>query len=149
MSTNLAMLLGRFLVVVQLLPNGWRKIQSFESTAAMMGGAPPQMINGRMFSEQTPLFYYPFPELFLSGSIFFDIALSLLIIVGFRTRTAAGILAAYVCLAMLTYHSDIRNAQDVMAVMRNLPFLGALLILAVTGAGGWSLDARRRNSNTF
>lgn len=140
---SLAWLLGRILVVFALLPNGWRKIVTFDLTAAMMGGAPPTLIDGRLFPAQEPLWYFPFPELFLVGSIAFDLIGALLIIIGYRTRAAAAVLVGYCLLAMTIYHSNITGPQDVMAILRNLPLVGGLMILAAAGAGSWSLDAAR------
>lgn len=138
------MLLARVLIVLSLIPNGIRKIASFEQTAAMMGGAPPTTIDGRLFPAQEPLFYFPFPEVFLAFSLSFDIVGALLVIVGFWLRPAAGFLAVYCVLAMSIYHSDITGGQDVMAILRNLPLVGGLLLLACTGGGSLSLDASLR-----
>lgn len=137
---NAALLLGRILVCMQLIPNGARKLADFALLAAGMGGAQGIVIAGRPFPDQTPLVYFPFPEAFLALSVLFDVAGALLVIVGLRTRSAALLLAGYVLVAMLIYHSGVRGPQDVQAILRNLPFLGALIIIAGLGAGRWSLD---------
>lgn len=138
-ESDSALLLGRLLMVVALLPNGLRKISTFTQTAAGMGGTP-QMINGRLFPDQTPLVTFPAPELFLGISTTFDIVGALLIIVGWQTRAVGALLAGYVLIAMTIFHSDIRNAMDVMQILRNLPLLGGLIILGGVGGGWWSLD---------
>ena len=138
-ESDLALLLGRLFMVVALVPNGLRKISTFTQTAAGMGGTP-QMMNGRLFPDQTPLITFPAPELFLGISVFFDLAGALLIIVGWQTRAVGTLLAGYVLIAMTIFHSDIRNAMDVMHILRNLPLLGGLLILGGVGGGWWSLD---------
>jgi len=149
MKVDLAMLAGRIIVVFQLLPNGLRKIENFELTAAMMGGAPPQMIGGRLFPAQEPLFHFPVPEFFLACSITFDLLLTLFVIVGFCTRSAAAFLMFYIVLAATIYHSDIRGSEDLMALTRILPFLGCLLLIAMVGGGRFTIDgwrARRESS---
>ena len=138
-SVNAGLAAGRLLAVLALFPNGFRKIATFGQTAAGMGGQP-QLIGGRPFPDQIPLFYFPFPELFLGVSIVLDLVGALLIVTGWRTRTVAFVLAGYVILAMTIYHSDIRHAQDLMHILRNLPFVGALLMLAAVGGGHWSMD---------
>ena len=143
---NFALLAGRLLIVLALFPNGARKIATFAQTAAGMGGTP-QIIGDRPFPDQTPLIHFPVPELFLGASILFDLVGALLIVIGWRTREAGLALACYVLAAMTIYHSDIRHAQDAMHLLRNLPFLGGLMLLGAAGGGWWSLDgalARRR-----
>lgn len=142
-----AMLIARVLIVIGLIPNGLRKIVTFDMTANMMGGAPPIMIDGRMFPQQEPLFFFPLPGLFLAAAIVFDILGALLVIAGFKARAVAGFLAFYAAFAMLIYHSDINGPQDVQAILRNLPLVGGLIILAAVGAGRWSVDGwlARRN----
>ena len=142
-----AWLLGRVLIVAALLPNGVRKIATFGLTAAMMGGAPPQMVDGRLFPPQPPLLQFPLPELFLAASLVLDIAGALLLIAGWHTRAVAALLAGYCVLAMAIFHGNIGGPDDVRAILRNLPLVGGLLVLAAAGAGAWSVDAwleRRR-----
>lgn len=142
-----ALLAGRVLAVGGLFPNGLRKIATFAQTAAGMGGSP-QVIGGRPFPDQTPLIHFPVPELFLGASVFFDLVGATMVVLGWRTRGAALLLAGYVALAMTIYHSDIRGPTDLMHLIRNLPFLACLLLIAGAGGGWWSLDgmrARRRH----
>lgn len=136
-----ALLFGRIAAVVALIPNAMRKIATFEETALAMGGEV-QMIAGRPFPDQTPLLLFPVPELFLGASILFDLLGTALIVLGWRTRHVAAFMAFYVFLAMAIYHSEIRHAQDVILLLRNLPFLGSLVMLAALGGGHWSLDGR-------
>jgi putative oxidoreductase len=141
-AADFALLLGRLLVVLQLVPNGLGKIANFAATAGVMGGTlGPQIIDGRRFPVQTPLFHFPAPELFLAASIVLDLAGALAIALGWRARAIAAIVAGYVLLAMTIYHGDIRDARDALMLLRNLPFLGGLLVVAAVGAGGISIDA--------
>ena len=136
----LAMLAGRILVVAALIPNGLRKIATFDVTAAMMGGAPARLIDGRLFPSQVPLFYFPTPGLFLGVSILFDIVGALMILAGWRARSVAAVMAGYCVVAMTIYHSAIVSPDDVRAILRNLPLVGGMLLLAGAGAGAWSVD---------
>lgn len=139
---DVALLFGRFAAIVSLFPNGMRKIATFEPTAAGMGGTV-QNIGGRVFPDQTPLFTFPFPEFFLGASIIFDLLGAFLVLIGWRTRQISALLAGYVVLAMVIFHSDIRGMQDVMQLLRNLPFVGSLVMLAAIGGGYWSVDGLR------
>jgi uncharacterized membrane protein YphA (DoxX/SURF4 family) len=136
------LLFARIFIVIALIPNGIRKIATFGQTSAAMGGTP-QMINGQPFPDQTPLFYFPFPELFLGASVTFDLLGAVLIILGAWTRAVAMFLAGYVLLAIAIYHSDIRHMQDVIYLLRGLAFPGGLLALVYAGGGAWSVDGWR------
>lgn len=142
-EADAALLVGRLLMVLALFPNGLRKIMTFAQTAAGMGGTP-QIIGGRPFPDQTPLIYFPAPEVFLAASVVFDLLGTVLIVLGLRTRVVATFLAGYVIIAMSIFHSDIRHGLDVVQVLRNLPFVGGLIILAGVGGGYWSLDGLRQ-----
>lgn len=146
--TDAALLIGRIFIVIALVPNGFRKIASFAQTAAGMGGTP-QVIDGRTFPDQTPLVYFPVPEFFLGASIIMDLAGAVLILIGFQARLAGFVLAGYVFIAMTIYHSDIRGSMDVIHILRNLPFLGGLLMIGGVGAGWWSLDGRLGRKGSF
>lgn len=148
-ATAAAYLIGRVLIVFALVPNGLRKIAMFGATAAMMGGAAPQMIDGRLFPVQPPLVTFPVPEVFLAASLTLDIVGALLVIAGWRTRLAAAVLSGYVITAMTIFHGNVVSPEDVRQIMRNLPLVGGLLLLAAAGAGAWSVDAwRQRRTST-
>lgn len=142
---NLAMLVGRFIIVFGLIPNGMRKLEHFAQTAAAMGGTP-QIIDGRPFPGVEPLIMFPFPQFFLAFSVCFDIGGAILIILGLASRQVAVVLFCYCLLAMTIYHHDLANAENVMSLMRGLPLVGGLIYIAGAGAGGWSLDAWRHKA---
>ena len=49
-------------------------------------------------------------------------------------------MAGYCVVAMTIYHSAIVSPDDVRAILRNLPLVGGMLLLAGAGAGAWSVD---------
>lgn len=136
-----SLLVARVFIIVAMFPNAARKIATFGPTARGMGGEQ-QLIGGRIFPDQTPLFHFPVPELFLAASTLFDFLGAVLICLGWRTRAVSLFMFGYVVLAMTIYHSDIRHAQDAIVIVRGLAFLGGLLALAAVGGGHWSLDGR-------
>ena len=144
-QTNAALAFGRLLVAVELLPNGISKIVDFHKLALAIGGAP-QFVHGRLFPDQHPLLIFRAPELFLGLSLGLDLAGSVLLIVGYKTRAASCVLLGYVAIAMAIFHSDIRGAEDLQQLLRNLPFIAGLLILSGTGAGALSVDGSLRRS---
>lgn len=137
--SGLAMLIGRFIIVFPLIPNGLRKLGHFDQLAAAIGGTP-QLIDGRPFPGVEPLFYFPWPALFLGASVLMDIVGSLLVIFGVRTRAVALLLTGYCLLAIAIYHYDISDAENVRSLLRNTPLVGGLLFIAGAGGGRWSLE---------
>lgn len=76
------------------------------------------------------------------------IALELLgglaLIVGCQTRTAALALAGFTLVAGFIFHSDFANRMQSILFMKNVAITGGLLAIAATGAGAWSVGARRQ-----
>jgi putative oxidoreductase len=142
LPTNLVLAAGRVLVAVELLPNGLAKIAEFGKLAAAMAGVP-QLIHGRVFPDPPPLITFPLPELFLAASVALDLGGSLALVAGLRVRGVAALLALHVFIAMLIFHSHIQTTQDLQSLLRNLPLLGGMLLLSVSGGGMWGLDGLR------
>jgi putative oxidoreductase len=77
-----------------------------------------------------------------------ELAGGLLIATGFRTRTAALVLAAYLVPVTAVFHNPAGlSGMDAMMqqiqLMKNLAIIGGLLAVATSGARGLSLDAYR------
>lgn len=139
---GLPSLLGRSIIALPLIPNGVGKIQDFVPMAAGMGGVPT-ILHGHPFPGD-PQILFPFPQFFLACSITFDILGGLLIILGFFARPVAAWLAFYCLLAIWIYHSDVGDAENVRNLLRNIPLIGGMLVIAGLGAGPWSVDDWRK-----
>ena len=63
------------------------------------------------------------------------------IIVGYRTRIVALLLAGFTIAAGVIFHSGAEQMQQIM-LLKNFAVAGGLLVLFARGAGAWSLDAR-------
>ena len=66
----------------------------------------------------------------------------LAILVGFRTRIAALVLALFTLAATAIAHLDFSDAMQVLMLQKNLAITGGLLLLALVGAGALSVDRR-------
>ena len=142
---NLAALVGRVMIVISLIPNGFGKIFDFNTVAAGMGGVQT-IVHGHPFPGDT-LVTFPIPWFFLSWSILFDIIGSALILVGWFTRPVAAWMFIYCTMAVAIFHGKgVVDPGGAIVILRGLPMLGGFLLLAAFGAGNWSIDARRRAS---
>ena len=73
--------------------------------------------------------------------IFAELGGGLGVLFGALTRLAAAGLAAFCILSALFFHTDFANQMQSIMFMKNLAIAGGMLMLAVHGAGAWSLDA--------
>lgn len=87
----------------------------------------------------------PAANLLLVGAILFMIAGSLMILLGFKARIGAVLLATFLVLATYYFHdfwnvpADQQQAQTIQ-FMKNLSMLGAMFFIMANGSGMWSLD---------
>jgi putative oxidoreductase len=74
---------------------------------------------------------------------------SLLLILGFRARAAAAVMFIYLGIVSVRMHAfwamtDMAAGQNETHFFKNLGMMGGLLMIAIYGAGAWSIDAKMR-----
>ncbi|MGE0211285.1 MAG: DoxX family protein [Parvibaculaceae bacterium] len=117
-------LLGRILLSVLFLVAGVGKLMDANAFAGALGGMG---------------FPAPLAMAYLVGA--FELLGGLAVLLGFQTRPAAILLALF-CVAT----GLIAHLTEFSAFMKNLGLAGGFLALAASGAGAFSLDARRRTT---
>ena len=65
------------------------------------------------------------------------------IIVGYRTRLAAFLLASFSIVSAMLFHRALGDQMQFISFMKNLAMAGGFLFLVARSPGNWSLDARR------
>lgn len=128
---NAAVLLARIFVCAWFLPVGIGKIAQYSGTV------------GYMVSNGIPGWLLPLV-------IATEIGCAVLLLVGWKTRLFAFLLAGYTLLTVLLFHMHPADATAKIVQMAELVDAGGLLVLFAHGAGDWSLDhliARRRLGN--
>jgi putative oxidoreductase len=126
------LLLGRILLAAMFMRYGFAKIGGFAGTA------------GAIASKGVPL-----PEVAAAIAIAIEVGLGLCVIAGYKARFAAAVVGAYLAFITPLFHNfwALSGAQAIaqeMSFYKNLSGVGGLLVLAVFGAGGFSLDALSR-----
>ena len=95
----------------------------------------PDMIQGYISSVGLP-----FPTLVYGITVVIEIGAGALLLVGFRTRLTAWVLAAFTVAAALLFHRALGDPNQFVHFAKNLAIAGGLLHIAGIGAGAFSVD---------
>ena len=87
------------------------------------------------------------PAALLPLVILLEVAGGLAIIAGWKTRWTAIALAAFSVVAAAIFHNNFGDQIQMIMFMKNIAIAGGFLLLAVHGAGAYSLDNRRSAPN--
>ena len=87
----------------------------------------------------------PFPELLLIATIGIELAGGICLLIGYKTKLAAAVLAAFLVPVTLVFHAshlgDPGQAQlQLVEVLKNLAIIGGLLRFAADGPGSLAID---------
>ena len=118
---NIADLLGRILISVLFLLNGIFKISNYDGTIDWMES-------------------FGMPGILIIPAIILEIAGPVLIIIGYKTKLAAGLLSLFCIATAFIFHNDFANQMQLTSFLKNVALAGGFLILFVNGAKGLSLD---------
>ena len=64
------------------------------------------------------------------------------IIIGWKTRIVAFLLAGFTLLSGVIFHSYFADQIQTIMFLKNIAIAGGFLLLVASGAGAWSLDRR-------
>jgi putative oxidoreductase len=125
--TEAAAFAGRLLLAAIFLHEAAAKLAGYSAALAYMQafGVPGQLL---------PL------------AIAVELACGLLILLGYHTRAAAMVLAAFCVAAALLFHTKFGDRNQLLHFEKDLAIAGGLLVLFAHGAGAWALDAFRRKT---
>ena len=125
-SSGLA-LSGRILLAAIFLLSGLSKL------------ANPDGIIGYIASAGLPL-----PTLGLALAVLVEVGGAALLILGYRTRAVAVVLAAFSVFTAIVFHHQFGDQNQLIHFLKNLAIAGGLLQVAAFGAGRFSVDGRRQ-----
>lgn len=80
------------------------------------------------------------PGVLLPLVILLEIGGALALIAGWQTRLTAYALALFSIVSALIFHSNLGDQMQMILFMKNWAMAGGLLVLAINGAGAFSLD---------
>ena len=100
---------------------------------------------GKIFSYENTIDYmesFGVPGYLLIPAIIVEILFPLLVIIGYKTKSSALILALFSLLLALVFHTDFSNQMQLMSFLKNFAIAGGFLIIFIRGAGKYSIDQR-------
>ena len=84
------------------------------------------------------------PGILLYPTIVLEIILPLLIIVGYRARLAASILAIFCIATAFVFHFDFVDQMQTIAFLKNLGLAGGFLFIVANGTKDWAIDREKK-----
>jgi putative oxidoreductase len=118
-ATGLAV--GRLLLAALFILEGWSKIRGYQAAATYMDR-------------------YGVPGALLPAVIALELGAGVMLALGWRTRIAALALAGFCIAAAVLFHNQLGERSQLLHFEKDLAIAGGLLVLAVAGAGRWSVD---------
>ena len=84
----------------------------------------------------------PFPTMGYAGALAVELGISLALVVGFKTRLAAAVLAAFSVMTAIVFHGSLGEQDQFIQFWKNVAIAGGLLQIAAFGPGRLSVDRR-------
>lgn len=138
-TNNTLLLVARILLSFIFILSGFGKLTDPAGTAGMITGAG-----------------LPAATLLAYAAGLFELVAGLFVLVGFQTKLTAWALAVFCVFTGLVFHSGTVaiegwpegalgwiNTLNQIMLMKNITLAGGYILLAIIGAGAYSIDARR------
>ena len=119
--TNILDLLGRILISILFFLNGIFKLNNYDGTISWMEG-------------------FGIPGILIIPAIILEIAGPILIIIGYKTRLAAGLLSFFCLATAIIFHNDFTDQMQITSFFKNIALAGGFLLIVVNGSKHFSLD---------
>ena len=123
--SNLIDFVGRLLISALFLLSAYNKILSIDGTMGWMEG-------------------FGIPGLLLYPAIILEIILPLFIIIGYRARLSAGLLAIFCVATAFIFHYDFADQMQTIAFLKNIGLAGVFLFIVANGTKEWSVDREKK-----
>ena len=115
---------GRLLLAALFMLSGFSKLTSPTATIA--------------YIESSGM---PFPNLAYLGALGIELGLASLLVLGFRTRLVAVVMAVFTVITAVMFHNSLADQGQFVNFFKNISIAGGLLQIAAFGGGMLSIDA--------
>ena len=122
---NLIDLIGRILISALFLITAYDKIFSIDGSMSWMEG-------------------FGVPGFLLYPAIVLEIILPICIIIGYKARIAAGLLAIFCLATAFIFHLDFIDPMQKISFLKNLGLAGGFLFILANGTKDWSVKNKKK-----
>ena len=98
---------------------------------------------GKIFTQEQVITYmddYGVPDILFIPAVIVEILFPLLLIVGYKTRLAALVLALFTLTVTIIFHTDFDDGMQLISFLKNLAITGGFMIVIAYGSNKFSLD---------
>ncbi len=118
---NILDLSARILISILFFLNGIFKINNYDGTISWMEG-------------------FGVPGILIIPAIILEIVCPISIIIGYKTRLAAGLLGFFCLTTAFIFHNDFTDQMQITSFFKNIALAGGFLLIVVNGSKRFSLD---------
>ena len=123
--SNVLDLIGRVLISSLFLVSAFNKIFSIDGSMDWMEG-------------------FGVPGFLIYPAILLEIILPLFVIVGYRARVSAALLAIFCLATAFIFHLDFSNQMQLVSFLKNIGLAGGFLFIVANGTRDWSVDREKK-----
>ena len=122
---NVFDLIGRILISTLFIISAYNKVLSIDGTMSWMEG-------------------FGVPGFLLYAVIVIEIILPLFVIVGYKARIAAALLAIFCVATAFIFHLDFSDPMQKVSFFKNIGLAGGFLFIVANGTKDWSVDREKK-----
>ena len=97
----------------------------------------------KFFLKEETIIYmeeYGVPEILFFPSLVLEILFPILLIVGYKTKISASIMALFTLTVAIIFHSDFQNPLELIAFLKNVAIAGGFLVIVANDPKICSID---------
>tara|TARA_B100000965_G_scaffold398267_1_gene416130 strand:- start:433 stop:819 length:387 start_codon:yes stop_codon:yes gene_type:complete len=122
---NFLDLIGRIFISALFLFSAYNKIFNLEGSMGWMEG-------------------FGVPGFLIYPAIAVEIILPVLVIIGYRARFAAGILAIFCLVTAFLFHFDFSDQLQFVSFLKNIGLAGGFLFIVANGTKDWAVGREKK-----
>ena len=122
---NVLDLIGRIFISALFLISAFNKVFNLEGSMGWMEG-------------------FGIPGMLLYPTIVLEIILPLFIIVGYKAKLSAGLLAIFCIATAFIFHFDFNDQMQTIAFLKNIGLAGGFLFIVANGTKEWAIEREKK-----